>query len=356
MKKIISKVVPLSELQQNQEYDKHLQVIEFFDNDSRLSGYVSLHRKRGPLSIGGTRFFDYRSKSDALNDALRLSRAMTAKCIVSGLPYGGAKAVIIGNPLLIKSKELLSSYANVINELNGTFRTGEDVGMSEDDVQYLLTQSNYFIGKSNVAGDPSPYAALSTFHMIKEISNIHLNKKVSGITVAVKGLGKVGGTLVDLLAKENTNIIVADIDPLAVQRIKEKYPDVAIVAPDEIHSIESDVYAPCAMGNEIHHKNVHEFNTRIICGAANNQLSDTSVEAKLSLRNILFVPDYLANAGGLIDVADELEVNGFSKERVISRIHNLSDILIKSYENSKKHHTTLNNEVDMIVSQSLSTV
>jgi len=337
------------ELCDTSAFDGHAQVLRFQDETSQLQGFVALHRKRGILAIGGTRFFPYADSAAALEDALGLSRAMTAKCIISGLPYGGGKAVIIGDPAKIKKPELLSAYAKVIDSLGGAFRTGEDVGMSEDDVQFLLTKSKYFIGKSDSAGDPSPYAGLSTFLVMKEAVRLHLKKDLLGTVVAVKGLGKVGSALVGHLVSVGAKVVVADIDTKAVGKIAKKYPTVTIVLPKDIHRSTCDVFAPCAMGDEVRKDNLEEFRAKIICGGANNQLADISLDASLAKKGILFIPDYLANAGGLINVADELEVGGYSKKRVMEKIDKLPRLLEKFYNLAQAKSVTLNEEAESMV-------
>ena len=331
-------------LQRNGDYDGHYRVWHFTEPRTKLSGYIAIHRKRrGKPSLGGTRFYPYASKSGALTDVLRLSRAMSYKCAVSGLPYGGGKAVIIGDPQKIKTPELLRSYALVVDSLKGQFRTGEDVGTSEDDVQYMLTFSEYFVGKRGEAGDPSPYAALSVFTILKEaITIISTKKPFTRPTVRVRGVGKVGSALAELADAAGMKVVVADISRKAINTIKKKIPNVLSVPVGGITQFPTDIYSPCAVGTEFTFDSISDLGSvKIICGGANNQLSSNAIAESFFLAGILYVPDYLANAGGLIDVADELEPGGYQRARVYKKIKNLKIVFRKLHKESVRRKESL---------------
>lgn len=343
-------IVPASELSDIPEYDNHARVYKFENTDTGLRGYVAIHSERGILSTGGTRFYDYKTERDALRDALRLSSAMTAKCIVSGLPYGGAKGVIIGNPEKIKTTDLLHSYADVVESLEGRFRTGEDVGMTERDVQILIGRSKFFNGKSSIAGDPSPFAALSVYRVMSVLAPQYIpEKELSDCQMAIRGVGKVGKALVSLMHKEGADIWISDINGRAVEDTLNTFPGVQSVSNDMTPFLPVDIYAPCALGGEITEKDVSRYRMKIICGGANNQLADPGVARLLHARNILFVPDYLANAGGLINVSDELESDGFHEERVRERISALGDLASELFRESRERGVTLLEATDEYV-------
>lgn len=335
------------------EYDEHSDVFEFVNEEVGLRGYIAIHRKRGKLSTGGTRFFDYASDHDALRDVLRLSAAMTSKCVVAGLPYGGGKAVIIGDPKKIKSEALLIAYAEIISMLQGAFFTGEDVGMTEEDVQVLIEHSPFFNGKTGFAGDPSPYAARSVFTVMKKAAELYLHTStLEGEKIAVKGLGKVGGALLHLLDDEKVILSGADISETAIQTALTSHPQMTIITPKEITFSECLIFAPCAFGREIRLDSFDRIKARMICGGANNQLESSSLATQLMKRGILYVPDYLANAGGLINVSEELEGDGYHPERVTARIEHLVSILEDSYLNAEKKGISLSDSVDdYVVSQ-----
>lgn len=336
------------------EYDEHSDVFEFGNDSVVLRGYIAVHRKRGRLSTGGTRFFGYTSDHDALRDVLRLSAAMTAKCIVAGLPYGGAKAVIIGDPQKIKSQGLLVAYAEIVSMLQGAFFTGEDVGMTEQDVQVLIEHSPFFNGKTGFAGDPSPYAAKSVFMVMKKASELYLgNSSLEGERVAVKGLGKVGGALLRLLDEEGAHLLGADTNDAALQASLVAHPDMTITSTEDIAFSETLIFAPCAFGREVSLDNFDRFKARIVCGGANNQLESKSLATQLMKRDILYIPDYLANAGGLINVSEELEGDGYHPERISERIEHLITILEDCYQRAEQKHISLSDSVDNYVASQL---
>jgi len=248
-----------------------------------------------------------------------------------------------------KSDELLSSYAEVVESLGGAFRTGEDVGMTEEDVQVLLTHSKYFNGKSGVAGDPSPFAAQSVALVMDRMVRAHLNAKPKDVRFAIKGVGKVGGALAHMLIDMGAEVTVSDSDIVALERLRSQYKDIQEISSSEIAFTDADVYAPCALGNEVNEDTINKFRTRMICGGANNQLAKPQFAQLLESKHILYVPDFLANAGGLINVSDELEPDGYHKDRVDKRIAALGDIAEELYTTSRTNNRTLLEEVETYV-------
>ena len=310
------------------EFDNHKAVYRFEDLSVGLKGFIAIHNDNLGPATGGTRMFPYVSEDEALRDVLRLSRAMTYKCALAGVRHGGGKAVIIGEPEKNKNEKFLCAYARIVSELKGRFFTGEDVGISEDDVQVMLKESNSFIGRRGIAGDPSPYAALSTFYAAQvALSECCGQEDFFNRLVTVKGVGKVGSELLRLLIGVGALVSVADIKPAVISEVKSRYPQVKIVDPQEIHKQAVDIFSPCALGNDLNLKSINEILAKVICGAANNQLASPDVGDALFKAKILYVPDYVANAGGLINVVDELESDGYSKKRVLKKIENLKNTL-----------------------------
>ncbi|MBI3631806.1 MAG: Glu/Leu/Phe/Val dehydrogenase [Candidatus Staskawiczbacteria bacterium] len=326
------------------EFDNHKLVIKIEDKDAGLKGFIAIHNdKLGSPAVGGTRMLPYKSEKDALADVLKLSRAMTYKCAMAKVPYGGAKGVIIGDSKKDKTEKLLKAYAQKINSLKGQFYTGEDVGISQNDVNIMLKASSYFIGKPNLAGDPSPYAALSVFYSIQSaVYCLYKTKSLKDIKIAIKGVGKVGGELVRLLYNTGAIVYVSDIDKISLAKIKIKFPKVKIVDNKKIHTLAVDVYSPCALGDEFSTKNAKKIMAKIICGGANNQLADDKVGDWFFKHNIVYIPDYVANSGGLIDVVDELAEDGYKKNRVLEKINDVKNtvkkILKLSLKNNKSPH------------------
>ena len=350
---LVIKKIEKKKIRNNTHANNHSGVWYFTDNDSGLRGFVAIHRKyKNKPSIGGTRFFPYKTETQALNDALRLSRAMSYKCVVSGLPYGGGKAVLIGDPSKLKSKALFKSYAQVIGHLNGIFYTGEDVGIEKADVQFMLRHAKFFVGKKDQAGDPSPYAAESVFDLILAAIKMEMPDKDPGeIRVAVKGLGKVGADLAGRLLRRGMKVVGADVNANVVARLKKKFPQMRFVSPTAIARQAVDIYAPCALGNEFTKNSIKTIKAKIICGSANNQLESSGIATLLQKQGILFVPDYLANAGGLINVADELHPRGYNKDRVIKNIAKLESTFNTLYVASKREQKSMYAIAEKITSQ-----
>lgn len=326
------------------EFDNHELVMSIEDQEYGLKGFVAIHNsKLGLPVVGGTRMFPYLSEEEALKDVLRLSRAMTYKCAIAKVSHGGAKGVIIADPRKDKTEKLLKAYAERVNSLKGKFYTGEDVGITQEDVNIMLKFSDYLIGKPELAGDPSPYASLSAFYSIETAVNFIFRKRsLKNLKVAVKGVGKTGRELVSLLYKAHALIYVSDVDRENLSQIEKKFPKVKIVDNKKIHTLGIDVYAPCALGEEFSMKNAAEVKAKIICGTANNQLADNQVGDWFFRHSITYIPDYVANSGGLINVVDELTPDGYKETRVLERINDvkntIKEILNLSYKTNKSPH------------------
>ncbi|KKQ26345.1 MAG: Glu/Leu/Phe/Val dehydrogenase dimerization region [Candidatus Woesebacteria bacterium GW2011_GWA1_37_8] len=320
------------------DYDDHLFVFKEEDKQSGLFAYVAIHNNNLGPATGGTRVFNYLSEKDAITDALRLSRAMTYKAALAGVGFGGGKGVIYLHKGEKKNKQMMQRYAKFINDINDTYceyTTGEDVGLDQEDVELMTETSKFIVGSKGKAGDPSPFAALSCYYAIKESVNFLLKKKnLKGTKVAVKGVGKVGSVLVDFLVEEGCAVYISDINRNAIDDVKRKYPNVISVENYEISKLDVDIYSPCAMGGEFTNVNVNNLNCKIICGAANNQLVSPNVGNSLKEIGIWYIPDYVTNCGGLINVIDQLESSGYKKERVTKRIikvkKTVAEILRKS--------------------------
>lgn len=332
-------------------YDKHEKVIEINDKKNNLKGFIAIHNTNLGPAVGGTRMFMYKDATSALKDVLNLSRAMTYKCAISGINFGGGKAVLIGNPLN-KDNKFLASYAKKVKSLNGQFFTGEDMGISESDVQYMLKFCPFFIGKSEMAGDPSPFASLSVYLCMKTaVNHVYGSDSLNGKSVAIRGVGKVGSELVRLLYKEGAQIYISDVNKQAEKDIKNLFPEVVIVKNEEIPYKKIDIYSPCAFGGEFNLDNIQNLRCRIICGGANNQLSEKKVGEIISKNKILYVPDYVANAGGLINVSDELEKSGYKRTRVEKRIKALQKTLSKIIAQSEKSQLPTNYVSDILAEE-----
>ncbi len=311
------------------EFDGHEAVLFAHDRPSGLRAFIVIHNTNIGPATGGTRYAAYVSEEDALREALRLSRAMTYKCALAGVRHGGGKGVIIANPKADRRK-IFAAYAQAVNRLGGWFTTGEDVGVGEHDIAAMRKYSRFVNGRRGQAGDLGPWAARGVFKaMLSAAAVVFGSADLLGKTVAVKGLGKVGLNLCKLLSAAGANIVAADVSREAVIVARRSIPGIQIVPTARIHRERLDIYGPCAMGGEFTTKTAKEVRASIICGGANNQLATPEVDAAFRRRGVVYVPDYVANAGGLIAVAGELDARGWSRKRVARKIENIGTTVHK---------------------------
>ena len=300
----------------------HEQVVFCNDTASGLRAIIALYSTALGPGLGGTRFYPYRSDEEALADALNLSKAMAYKNALAGLDFGGGKAVIIGDPGQLKSEALLRAYGRFVQSLSGRYVTACDVGTYSEDMDVVARECRFVTGRTEAhggAGDSSVLTALGVFQgMLAAAEHAWGKASLDGRLVAVEGIGKVGSHLVGHLVSDGAKVIVYDVNTAATARITASHPDVTVVTSrDDLISGPIDVYAPCALGGALDDKTAATLQASIVCGGANNQLAHRGVEQVLVERGILYVPDYLVNAGGVIQVADELQ--GFSFERAKQR-------------------------------------
>ncbi len=291
------------------DFDNHEGVYTFSEPESGLQCFIAVHNtNRGPAS-GGTRFWSYGSDSDALTDVLRLSRAMSYKNAMAEIPLGGGKGVILRPEGDFDREALFAAYGRAVEKVGGQYITAEDVGVSPDDMRIIKTQTDFVAGLDEgdaASGDPSPHTADGIFRGLEVAVKHKLGVEgVGGLIVAVQGLGHVGYDLARRLKKSGARLIVADINEAAVQRAAEEL-GAEIVSVDVIHAQEADIFAPCALGGAINAKTIDDIQAYIVGGAANNQLKTPDMGAELLKRDILYCPDYVLNAGGIINVAAEV--------------------------------------------------
>lgn len=287
----------------------HEQVVFCRDKDSGLRAIISIHDTTLGPALGGTRFYPYPNEAAALTDALRLSQGMTFKAAASGMPLGGGKAVIIGDPATIKTPDLLRAYGSFIDSLGGRYVSAADVGTTSDDLDLIGESTQHVVGRSTHAGGSGDSGFSTAFgvytSMIAAAERTWGDSGLRGRTVGVEGAGKVGFHLIGLLLDEGANVVLSDPYEPAVQRAVEAYDDIAL-SPSVIDA-PVDVYAPCALGATLTKSSIATMQARVVCGAANNQLLTSEVDLLLASRGVLWVPDYVANAGGLIQVGGELQ-------------------------------------------------
>ena len=291
------------------DFDAHEAVHFVTDKASGLRAIIAMHSTHLGPAAGGTRFWHYAEDADALTDALRLSRGMSYKNAMAGLPLGGGKAVILADADRAKSPELLAAFARAVDRLGGNYVTAEDVGMSVADMIAIRQQTKFVAGLpaegGEVGGDPGPHTSLGVFLGLKAAVRHALGKdSLAGLHIALQGAGSVAGGVARLAAAEGARLSIADVDQGRVERLAQET-GAAIVSPGEILSLEADVLSPCALGAILTEASIAALNVPIVAGGANNQLAGADDGERLAARGILYAPDYVINAGGIINVSTE---------------------------------------------------
>jgi len=310
-------------------------VILCHDKTSGLKAIIVIHDTTLGPALGGCRMWTYDTEEDAINDALRLARGMTYKNAAAGLNYGGGKVVIIGDPRKDKSEALFRSLGRYVESLNGRFITGEDVGITVKDVEYMRYETTHVVGLAETGGDPSPVTAYGVYKGIQAAcEEVYGTIECKGKKVAIQGLGKVGYSLAKYLHEAGANLIVTDIFEDNAKRAVEDF-NAEYVKPDDIYEVKCDIFAPCALGAVINDETIPKLKCNIIAGSANNQLKEEKHGDILKEKGILYVPDYIINAGGVINVADELEPTGYNRERALRKASMIFDTIKSVIEKSK---------------------
>jgi valine dehydrogenase (NAD+) len=329
----------------------HEQVVFCRDRESGLRAIIAIHDTTLGPALGGTRMYPYRCEADALRDVLRLSQGMTFKSAAAGLDLGGGKAVIMGGQEL-KTRELLLAYGRFIATLGGRYYTAADVGTTAEDLDVIAETAPYVVG-TNVrgSGDSGGSTAQGVFCAMRAAAEHAFGPDgLAGRTVAVEGVGKVGSRLAGLLTRAGVGtIVVSDPDPDALARVTARHPQIRTAA--SVIGADADIYAPCALGGSLTHESVAGLRAAVVCGGANNQLSETSVAKDLLSRDITWVPDYIANAGGVIQVGSEL-VNA-TPEQVAEKVAGISGTVIEVLTRSKEAGLTTAAAADAVVTERL---
>jgi leucine dehydrogenase len=322
----------------------HEQVVFCHDQYSGLNAIIAIHDTTLGPALGGTRLWNYNSHEDAIIDALRLSRGMTYKAAISGLNLGGGKAVIVGDAATIKSEGLWRRYGKFVNSLNGKYFTAEDVNTSARDMEYVSLETDFVTGVPEYmggSGDPSPFTAYGVFVGMKaSAKKLWGNDSLAGKKVLVQGVGSVGQYLVGHLTQEGAHVYIADINKEKLKQTVDKFRNAEVVDGNGIFDLQMDIYAPCALGATVNNDSISKMKCPIIAGAANNQLADENVHGPMLIeKGILYAPDFLINAGGLINVSAELD--GYNRERVMSNVEKIYDRTLEIYDlaDSEKIHT-----------------
>lgn len=339
------------------EFDGHEEVVFASDKTSGLRAIIAVHRtflnphSGKPQSLGGIRMVPYATDADALTDVLRLSKGMSYKAALANVPFGGAKSVIIGNPNMLQAdkEKLLAAFARVLDKLHGTYVGAEDMGMKVADMDFIRRKTEWVAGTSGHmggSGDPSRMTALGVFASIEIcFERVFGNPSVFGRKVSISGVGNVGRNLAVLLMKNGAHVYIADTNSATLQSVGSLLFDemqkgqrtgtFTVVEPHECHALDVDAYAPCAGGAILNDDTIPRLRCSVVAGSANNQLAKTHHGDMLHERGILYAPDYVVNAGGLINVSIETEPGGYNEETAQERVRHIPHIVRQIFMRSE---------------------
>lgn len=318
------------------EENDYEQLVFCYDKNSGLKAIIGIHDTTLGPALGGTRIWDYESEEDAISDVLRLSRGMTYKNAAAGLNFGGGKTVVIGDPEKIKSEELFRALGRFIEGLGGRYITAEDVNTTTTDMSYINDETEFVVGLEGKSGNPSPVTAYGVFRGILAAANeVFGSEDLKGRTVAVQGLGSVGYDLCKMLDEAGAKLYVTARSKKSISRVVDDFGAIG-VAPDEIYKVDCDIFSPCALGAVINDFTVEQLKCKIIAGCANNQLAEERHGDILNEKGILYIPDYIINAGGVINVYEEYR--GYNKEIALKKASHIYDIVREIIEISKSEN------------------
>lgn len=318
------------------DYYGHEQLIFGRDEKTGMKCIISIHNTALGPATGGTRFWNYATEEDALYDVLRLSRGMSLKNAAAGLALGGGKAVIIGDPEKLKSEEFFQAYGRIVDSLGGKYYTAEDVNINEDDIAKIKSATPYVTGTKEISGNPSPFTAKGVYKGMKAGASVKFGTdSLNGLVVAVQGLGSVGYRLCEMLHAEGAVLKVFDINQNAVDKAVAKLGAQAVGAK-EILMTGCDIFAPCALGAVLDVNNAKLLQCKMICGAANNVLADAETCDVLESMDVLYLPDYIVNAGGVINCGEEITQKTYDAAVVDAKVDRIYDTVLEIVKLAKE--------------------
>jgi leucine dehydrogenase len=332
----------------------HEQLVLCHDRASGYRGVIAIHDTTLGPALGGARFWNYRSDEEAIVDALRLSRGMTYKNAVAGLNLGGGKAVIIGDNKTTNREMLFRAHGRFVDSLGGRYVTAEDVGTTVEDMDFVHMETKYVSGIGSKSGDPSSVTARGVFRAIEASAFQRWGSdSVEGRTVALQGCGHVGFYLSKELHAAGAKLVVTDIDAARIQRVVDAT-GATVVGLDDIYGVKADIFAPCALGGIINDNTLPQLKVEIVAGAANNQLLDDRHGDALEERGILYAPDYVANAGGVINVYSEL--TGWSRDRALRKADEIYETVLSVFQLAKDTGIPTYKAADRVAEQRINAV
>lgn len=339
------------------KHGDHEEIIFCHDKNVGLKAIIAIHNTALGPALGGTRMWNYKTEDEALTDVLRLSKGMTYKAAASGLNLGGGKAVIMGDPKTQKTEGLFRAFGQFVNSLNGKYITAEDVGTGVQDMEYIFMETPWVTGipkDFGGSGDPSPYTAHGVLMGIKASAKEKFGSDdLKGMRIAVQGLGNVGTNLVKYLVQDGAKVIVADLDQDKVKKHVEQY-KADSAAPDQVLFSDCDILAPCAMGAIVNDDSIKKFKAKVICGGANNQLAEPRHGDILRELGILYAPDYVVNAGGLMNVFVELE--GYSPDRAFDKTRKVYENVSRVFSIAKRDGIGTHLAADRLAEERIKTI
>ena len=329
----------------------HEQVVSCVDEATGYHGLIAIHSTALGPAVGGARFWSYASEADAITDALRLARGMTYKNAFAGIPFGGGKSIIIGDNRNPERELIFRAHGRFVETLGGRYITAEDVGTSTSDMEYVRQETNHVAGLAERSGDPSPVTAHGVFRAIQASAKFRWgSSELAGRRVAVQGCGHVGYFLAKELSEAGARLVVADTSRERLTRVREEF-DAVTVEPDQIYGVEADIFAPCALGGIVNDQTIPQLKVEIVAGAANNQLLEARHGAALAQRHILYAPDYVANAGGIINGC--IELLGWERAYTLERVREIYDKLLMVFEMAKAENIPTHEAADRLAEQRL---
>ncbi len=324
-----------------------------------LKAIIAIHDTTLGPAAGGIRMWPYASEADAIKDALRLARGMTYKCAAAGVSYGGGKCVLIGDPKRDKTEAKLRALGRFIHRLNGLFLTGVDVGTTPEDMLVMRMETPYVVTVPEAWGGPGDSSQVTAFGVVQGmracLQEVYGSAELQGRTLALQGVGAVGKPALKYLVEAGALVTLADIDQQKATLAAAEY-NAQVVHPEEIHHLKVDVYCPCALGNVLNDQTIPQLRCKIVCGSANNQLGEERHGDLLHQLGILYAPDYIVNAGGLLSNLDSLNPGGFNRERAMEKVSHLYDAMENVIAISKEQHIPTYRAADVMAEQRIAAV
>jgi leucine dehydrogenase len=339
-----------------EKYD-YEQLVFCQDKESGLKAIIAIHDTTLGPALGGTRMWTYKSEEDAIVDALRLARGMTYKNAAAGLNLGGGKTVIIGDPKKDKNEAMFRAFGRFIQGLNGRYITAEDVGTTVEDMDLIHEETRFVTGISPAfgsSGNPSPVTAYGCYKGMKAAAKVaYGDDSLQGKVVAVQGVGSVAYHLCKYLHEEGAKLIVTDINKENMERAVRDF-GAETVDPDKIYEVDCDIFSPCALGAIVNEETIPLLKCKVIAGSANNQLKEDEHADLLEEKGIVYAPDYVINAGGVINVADELL--GYNRDRAMKKVEGIYDTILKVFEIAKRDNISSHKAADRMAEERIATV